>query len=223
MNATGVAHRRGYAIIVLLAAIGVAAWLVHARLDHRGTYGPATKRLGAPKPAAAQSETPPANAPAYGNGGDYGAPASSAPAAPAAPAPVGFQASGIVGTTSPKMGRLVTDNKKWTLYRFDGDTKGAQTSGCEGACAVKWPPILADDASKLAITGVDKKLVTLLPRADGSRQVAINGWRVYRFAADGGPARWKGQGRDGKWFVIQPTGAKNLSCVPSKPPSAPAG
>jgi predicted lipoprotein with Yx(FWY)xxD motif len=221
MNATGVAHRRGYAIIVLLAAVALAAWLVHARLDKGGSNKPVTKPVGAKAPAAAPSESAPPGGNAYGNGDGYGgAPAAGAPAAPAAPAQqVGFVATGLIGTTTPKMGKIVTDNKKWTMYRFDADTKGGETSACEDQCAVKWPPVLAEDAAKLDVTGIDKGLVTLLPRADGSKQVAIAGWRVYRFADDLGPGKWKGQGFAGKWFVIQPTGAKNLSCVPSTPPA----
>lgn len=222
MNATGVAHRRGYAILVLLAAVALAAWLVHARLDKGDSGKTTTKPVGAAAPAAAPSESSaPASAPPGGNayGDGYGNPAPAAPAAGAPAQQVGFKATGLVAKTTARMGKLVTDNKDWTLYRFDGDTKDAQTSGCEDDCAVKWPPILADDAAKLDLKGVDPNLVTLLPRADGSKQVAIKGWRVYRFAADAGPNKWKGQGVGGKWFVIAPTGDKNLSCLPSTPPA----
>jgi predicted lipoprotein with Yx(FWY)xxD motif len=218
MNATGVAHRRGYAIIVLLAAVAVAAWLVHARLDKGDSSKLKTKPVGAAAPAAAPAEPAAPGGDGYGGAG-AGAPAAAAPAAPAAPNQVGFVASGLTAKTTPRMGKLLTDNKDWTLYRFDGDTKGAETSGCEGTCAVAWPPILADDAAKLDLKGVDPNLVTLLPRADGTKQVAVAGWRAYRFAADGGPNKWLGQGRDRKWFVMQPTGAKNLSCIPSTPPA----
>jgi predicted lipoprotein with Yx(FWY)xxD motif len=215
-----VAHRRGYAIFVLLAAIAVAAWLVHARLDQKPYKAPAPKAVGAaapaprdPAPAAA------AGGNGYGDGDGYGAnaPAAGAPGAPAAPKQVGFQASGLVNKKSPRMGHVVTDNKDWTAYRFEGDTKGAETSGCENVCAEAWPPLLANSVDDLKLTGIDRKLVTLLPRADGSKQIALNGWRLYRFGKDGGPNKWLGQAQGGKWFVAAPNGGKNLSCLPSQP------
>jgi hypothetical protein len=44
--------------------------------------------------------------------------------------------------------------------------------------------------------------------------VTLGGWPLYRFAADPGPGKWKGQGVGGTWFVVAPDGKRNLSCLP---------
>ena len=36
---------------------------------------------------------------------------------------------------------------------------------------------------------------------------------------DGKSGAWKGQGVGGTWFVVAPTGKKNLSCVPTGTPT----
>ncbi|MEV6494037.1 hypothetical protein AB0M20_36240 [Actinoplanes sp. NPDC051633] len=127
--------------------------------------------------------------------------------------------SELTGTTVKRMGKVVVDQEGWVLYRFDGDkVKPKVESTCVGDCAVVWPPALTEDG-KPEIEGVDPEDVGTVTRADGSKQLTIGDWPVYRYLGDKKPGQWKGQNVGKKWFVIEPTGAKNLTCLP--PPSKP--
>lgn len=215
MNSTGVVHRRGFAILVLLAAVALAAYLVQARLSD-DTVKKRTGSSGKAAPVAVRSD-PPANGPAYGADGYGGAaPATSAPAnaAPAAPAArVGFKTTSLTGKNLPRMGNVVVDSGGWTLYRFDQDTANPPRSNCSGKCAQQWPPVIVDGEPKIA-GGIDKNKVGTITRDDGSRQLTLGGWPVYRFAADGKAGAWKGQAVKNVWWVISSNGSRNLNCLP---------
>ncbi|MEV4412255.1 hypothetical protein [Catellatospora sp. NPDC049609] len=118
----------------------------------------------------------------------------------------------------PKMGAVVTDGDGWVLYRFDRDSADPPESRCSGDCAAVWPPVLVDES--LELTGVDRKLVGTIEREDGSTQVTLAGWPLYRYIGDLKAGQWKGQGVGGVWFVVAPTGKKNLSCLPTGTPKA---
>jgi predicted lipoprotein with Yx(FWY)xxD motif len=218
MNSTGVVHRRGFAILVLLAAVALAAYLVHARLGDNSEKA-RTGKSGKAAPVAVTS-SPAANGPAYGadagSGDGYGgAPADAAPAnaAPAAPAaPVGFKTKSLTAKTLPRMGNVVVDSGGWTLYRFDQDTANPPKSNCNGECATQWPPVITDGEPQ--VTGIDKNKVGTITRDDGSKQLTIGGWPVYRFAADGKAGVWKGQAVKNVWWVVSSDGKRNLTCLP---------
>ena len=218
MNSTGVVHRRGFAILVLLAAVALAAYLVNARLGDNSEKA-RTGKAGKAAPVAAVS-SPAANGPAYGADGSDGygaAPATSAPAnpAPAAPAaPVGFNSTSLTAKTLPRMGNVVVDSGGWTLYRFDQDTSNPPKSNCNAECAKQWPPILTGDGAP-QIAGIDKNKVGTVTREDGSKQLTIGGWPVYRFAADGKAGVWKGQAVKNVWWVVSNDGKRNLTCLPA--------
>src|SRR5579871_1717495 len=42
---------------------------------------------------------------------------------------------------STKLGAVLTDANGLTLYTFDKDATGANTSACTGACATAWPSL----------------------------------------------------------------------------------
>ncbi|KOX13653.1 hypothetical protein ADK67_44035 [Saccharothrix sp. NRRL B-16348] len=107
----------------------------------------------------------------------------------------------------PGLGTVLTDGEGRTLYRFDRDTAKPSTSTCDGGCAEQWPPVLATSGD-VRVRGVDQALVATLDRADGTRQVTVAGWPVYRFADDAAPGEAKGQGVGGTWFVAAPDGKK---------------
>ncbi|GLW28652.1 hypothetical protein [Actinoplanes regularis] len=151
----------------------------------------------------------------------------------AEPAPAGGTASevsddlvtkSLTGTAVARMGKVVEDQDGFVLYRFDNDSDDPAKSNCNGDCAKVWPPSLTNDG-KPTLKGVDSKLVGTVTRADGTKQLTLKGWPLYRYIGDKKPGEWKGQNVSGKWFVITPTGAKNLTCLPkiSKPVAPPAG
>ncbi|MEV4758820.1 hypothetical protein AB0J86_27500 [Micromonospora sp. NPDC049559] len=116
-----------------------------------------------------------------------------------------------VQLTAGKAGDLdpvVVNGAGLTLYRFDNDTANPSKSNCNGDCAVTWPPVTVAPGGKIFIAGLKKSAIGLVTRADGTRQVTINGWPVYRFAKDTKPGDTLGQGVGGTWFGVTPTGGK---------------
>jgi predicted lipoprotein with Yx(FWY)xxD motif len=134
-----------------------------------------------------------------------GATTTSAAAAPAAPAvPAGTVK--LVAVDSANLGPIVTDADGRTLYRFDKDTNNPSATNCTGACAVKWPPATVKDTVQL--NGVDQSLVGTVTRPDGTRQLTLNGWPLYRFSGDSTAGQTNGQGVGGTWFASTPVGHK---------------
>jgi predicted lipoprotein with Yx(FWY)xxD motif len=140
------------------------------------------------------------------------------PSPSAVSAPVGIVVDKLIATAIPKMGKVVTDGKGWVLYRFDKDTASPSASNCAGTCAKIWPPMLAQSTPTLS--GVAPEKLGTVMRADGSLQVTLAGWPLYRYIGDPKPGAWKGQNVGGTWFAVAPDGKKNLTCVPTPPPAA---
>jgi predicted lipoprotein with Yx(FWY)xxD motif len=132
---------------------------------------------------------------------------------------VGQTPTTLKATTIPKMGSVVVDEKGWVLYRYDKDTaEPASKSACNGDCAKVWPPVIADDQK---LVGLDKSLIGEVTRADGAHQVTLAGWPLYYYIGDKRPGTWRGQNVGGVWWVIDPQGKKNKTCVPTNPSPAP--
>ncbi|MGW2255996.1 hypothetical protein ACWCXH_38515 [Kitasatospora sp. NPDC001660] len=150
----------------------------------------------------------------------YGKNAPSTAAAPVATAsaPAAGDSAGVrvVAVKSAALGPIVTDSAGRTLYRFDKDTAKPSASTCTDACATKWPPLTAQDS--VQVTGVDSALVGSVTRPDGTKQVTLNGWPLYRFAGDTAAGQTNGQGVGGTWFASTPEGKK----APGTPAQAPA-
>jgi predicted lipoprotein with Yx(FWY)xxD motif len=118
---------------------------------------------------------------------------------------------------------IVHDGAGFTLYRFDKDVASPSESNCDAACAT-WPPVLVRPGSRIFVNGVPASKIGVLRRTDGTRQVTIGGWPVYRFSKDTGPGQTNGEGVGGTWFAVSPQGQKVLPPVaPTSPPSAPSG
>lgn len=129
----------------------------------------------------------------------------------------------LIAKELPRMGEVVTDEKGWVLYRFDKDTPKPAVSNCAGKCAELWPPALTDGDPEL--DGVSSDLVGTVQRADGTRQLTIGGWPVYRYAKDKKAGQWSGQAVGGTWYVVAPDGKRNVTCLPpgAKAPSDAGG
>ncbi|MGW3105502.1 hypothetical protein [Streptomyces sp. NPDC001100] len=105
-----------------------------------------------------------------------------------------------------KVGTVVTDSKGYVLYRFDADSVHPTRVSCYGTCAVVWPAATAKGS--VTVKGIDKKLVSTVKRSDGTSQLTLAGWPLYRYAKDDQPKEAYGQGVDGTWWAVTPTGAK---------------
>jgi predicted lipoprotein with Yx(FWY)xxD motif len=118
-----------------------------------------------------------------------------------------------VQLTAGKAGDLnpvVLDGAGFTLYRFDKDTPNPSASNCNGACAMTWPPVLVQPGSKVFIDGVDKSQIGVIKRADGTLQLTVGKWPIYRFSGDSNPGQTNGENVGGTWFGVTPTGGKAL-------------
>jgi predicted lipoprotein with Yx(FWY)xxD motif len=104
------------------------------------------------------------------------------------------------------LNNVIVDQNGMTLYLFTKDTRKAKTSTCNGDCAKTWPPVLSN--GKVELQGIDSKLLGSIKRADGTEQVTIGGWPVYRFSKDTKAGDANGQGVNGTWFVIEGNGCK---------------
>ena len=104
-------------------------------------------------------------------------------------------------TDNAKLGTILTDAKRMTLYRFEKDTPGK--SACYDKCATNWPAFTASEPLTLP-DGVPGKL-GLITRTDGTKQVTYNDMPLYHFAADKQAGDTKGQDVGNVWHVVNPS------------------
>ncbi len=126
------------------------------------------------------------------------------------------QSSGVklVAKSVGNLGTVLVDGNGYTLYRFDKDTNKPAVSNCDGTCATSWPPVLAGTGD-VTVSGVDKALVGTVVRKDGSTQVTVNGWPLYRYSKDTKPGDANGQGVGGTWYACTPDGKKATASTPA--------
>ena len=139
--------------------------------------------------------------------GPTSTPAASSTASAAASTGSGLDAA-LRTTTNSALGAIVIDGSGRTLYRFDKDSASPPTSNCTGACAQLWPPVLV--GTQISLSGVNRDLLGTIKRADGTVQLTLHGWPLYRYAGDSAPGQTNGEGIGGTWFAVKPTGAKAL-------------
>ncbi|MFF7177436.1 SCO0930 family lipoprotein [Streptomyces sp. NPDC008121] len=152
---------------------------------------------GAANPAGASADG--YNPGGYASGG-YGSGAEGSGAAPASPA------GQLVAADTKQLGEVLTDSKGFTLYRFDKDSANPPRATCEGDCVKAWPVVSPAGAKPPA--GVDSALLGEVTRADGTKQLTVDGWPMYRYAKDARPGDVNGQGVGGTWFAAAPDGKK---------------
>ncbi|MFE9636011.1 SCO0930 family lipoprotein [Streptomyces sp. NPDC006463] len=178
-----------------LAAVAVVVALTSTACD--GGY---ESKAGDAKPAAAAAAAAQASGSDYGS--DYGA-----GAAPGDAESTGAKGAGQLAIAqNEQVGQVLTDSAGLTLYRFDKDTAKPPKSNCEGDCAKTWPVVAAGDAT--AAAGMDPSVLGEVVRGDGSKQLTVGGWPVYRYAKDAKAGDLNGQGVGGTWFALAPDGKK---------------
>ncbi|MFD7319638.1 SCO0930 family lipoprotein [Streptomyces sp. NPDC059875] len=152
---------------------------------------------GAANPAGAPADSGYSSGGGYASGG-YGSDAGGGGAAE--------PAGQLAVADTKQLGKVVTDSEGFTLYRFDKDSSSPPTATCEGDCAKVWPVVSASGAKPPA--GVDPSLLGEVTRTDGSKQLTLDGWPMYRYAKDTKPGDLNGQGVGGTWFAAAPDGKK---------------
>jgi predicted lipoprotein with Yx(FWY)xxD motif len=127
------------------------------------------------------------------------------------PVPAGL----ATGTT--QLGTVVTSDG-FTLYRFDKDSATPSASTCVGACATTFPPVLGDGVP--AVEGLPTDEIGTVGRPDGTQQLNLNGWPLYRFSKDAAPGDVKGDGMGGTWRAIGVDGRPAAAVAAAGPASA---
>ena len=102
---------------------------------------------------------------------------------------------GAVKSTESGGKMVLTDANGMALYTFDKDANGDGKSVCNGDCAVKWPPLMADAGA--AAEGD----FTVVTRDDGSTMWAYKGWPLYYWYEDVAAGDTKGDGVGGVWHL----------------------
>jgi predicted lipoprotein with Yx(FWY)xxD motif len=124
----------------------------------------------------------------------------------------------VVKTASSPLGQILVDGSGRTLYLYKPDT--GMTSTCTGSCASIWPP----DATtgKPQGTGVSASMLGTTTRSDKSSQVTFDGHPLYYFSGDSKAGDVKGQGYQGIWFVVSPSGTA-ITSAPAPSSSSTGG
>lgn len=143
--------------------------------------------------------------------------ASSASARPATTPPAGSAAPVTVAVADSPLGQILVDQNGLTLYLFTPDRLA--TSTCTGDCLTAWPVLAGPAAAGTGITNEDLGAITRPD--DSSLQATFYGWPLYYFAGDKAPGDLNGQGKGGKWFLVDGEGSLVMATTPpATPPSA---
>lgn len=187
--------------LAMIAAIAAAALLL-AGCGSNSTSGTT--------PAAASSPAPASSATAAMSAASAAASGSGSAAATGAALKIAHSS----------LGNIVVDGAGLTLYLFTKDTKGSGKSSCTGECLATWPPLrVTGTPTGDGVTGT----LGTIPTPDGKKQVTLNGWPLYHFAADKAAGDVKGQGIKGTWWVLTAAGAAISAAASSAASSSAAG
>ena len=94
-----------------------------------------------------------------------------------------------------KLNGILVDLKGRGLYTFDND-KVLGKSSCNAQCKILWPPIKAEAGA------TPKGPFTLATRDDGSKQWALRGKPLYRWASDKKYGDAGGDGVSDVWRLV---------------------
>lgn len=93
-------------------------------------------------------------------------------------------------------GSALTDARGMTLYTFDRDTTAGK-SVCNDNCAIKWPPLMAEDSAHASGD------YTIIARDDGRKQWAYRGKPLYLWSMDKAPGDLTGDGFMNVWHIAK--------------------
>lgn len=99
--------------------------------------------------------------------------------------------------TSASKGNYMTDFQGKTVYVFDKDTTGV--SNCNGSCATTWPPYTSGATAQ----GTFPTNISVITRADGTKQFAWKGMPLYYYSGDSKAGDMNGDGVGGIWHIVK--------------------
>lgn len=115
--------------------------------------------------------------------------------------------SSSLSSIKSKYGQILASPGGFTYYMFQPDS--AQKSTCYSICATVWPAVTTTGTNIPISNGVQKSLITVITRTDGTKQIVYNRHPLYTYQGDSGPNLTNGQGVDsygGYWYVMNTQG-----------------
>jgi predicted lipoprotein with Yx(FWY)xxD motif len=107
---------------------------------------------------------------------------------------------------SASYGMVLVNSAGHTLYRYTLDRKGV--NACTGSCATLWPPLLLKGSAKPTVgSGASAALIGAIKAPNGMHMVTYAGFPLHLFSGDGKAGQTKGEGFQGKWYVVDTKGA----------------
>jgi predicted lipoprotein with Yx(FWY)xxD motif len=100
----------------------------------------------------------------------------------------------VVQTTK---GTILVDNQGMTLYTFDRDASGNEST-CEGKCTERWTPLAAPADAQA------KGDFTVITRSDGSKMWAYRYRPLYTSQFDKAPGDINGYDGANLWHIARP-------------------
>jgi predicted lipoprotein with Yx(FWY)xxD motif len=149
-----------------------------------------------------------------------GTSATSSGSAPSSSTATSVAATGaLLAAASTPQGTILVDGQGKSVYLFAADTPGHST--CEGTCLQYWPIVPAPATLPATLTGVTATLGSLT-RADGTKQLTVDGWPVYTYKGDSAAGMTSGQGKNlsgGLWWILSSSGTaiKTVAGASSSP------
>lgn len=114
-------------------------------------------------------------------------------------------ASTMVGvTTIGSLGQVLDNSKGFTLYHLTTESGGKIQ--CTGSCVSVWPPMLVSGAVPSAPVGISGTFGSI-KRPDGTTQLTFDGMPLYTYSGDSAAGQANGQGVQGVWFAVTPSGS----------------
>jgi predicted lipoprotein with Yx(FWY)xxD motif len=135
-------------------------------------------------------------------GGSPGPSASGGPAGSGGAATSGTSSAALKTWSSP-LGEVVVTPAGSAVYVFDKDVPGSGASACSGTCANLWPAVTTTSAGP-QVDGVTGTVGTIT-RDGGTKQLTLDGHPLYTYAGDS-PGQVSGEGVNGIWWVVSPSG-----------------
>ncbi|MHB8470125.1 MAG: COG4315 family predicted lipoprotein [Gaiellaceae bacterium] len=129
-------------------------------------------------------------------------------AAMAATTSMHASAATVKTVKSAKYGMVLVSSSGRTLYRYTPDRKGVNKCTPVAGCAKFWPRLLMKGAAKpTAGPGAKVGLLGTIKQPKGLRQVTYARFPLYTFAGDKKAGDVKGEGFEGKWYLVNTSGA----------------
>ena len=108
----------------------------------------------------------------------------------------------VYSSYDDELGTVLVGSNGMTVYMFTNDEPGV--SNCTDQCASNWPPVTVESADAV-VSGVNLPgELSTVERADGTLQVAYNGWPLYFWAQDDARGDTTGEGVGDVWYTVTP-------------------